>query len=194
MREPLLDAESSSDSKVPLVSAAHTVSESAAESEFVPVAVPRDGRRMSFGVLDTPSHGKPLGETLLTRSEVLLSARTMQVLKPLNPSRFRWNLLWLALILLMIFLPVWLPYTPAGCGAAFVTIGAVFAWFDTIWLLAIVFSLWYLRKMKRGMDTDYRLLYPPQTTLYHIIILTIYKDPMVCVLSRGTCNRSHPHS
>lgn len=82
----------------------------------------------------------------------------MQVLKPLNFSRFRWNLLWLLLVYLVVLLPVWTRYA-GGCDSAFWTTFSVFGFFDLLWFFAILWTVYYLSKIKTGMVKDWKATY-----------------------------------
>lgn len=113
----------------------------------------------------------------LTHAEVLASACTFKNLKPINPARFRWTWAWLIFIVAFFTMPIWVYYA-AGHVNVFYTISSVFIWFCLVWFFAIFFTAYYCHYLYKGMDKDYKSTYPASTKLSHLIILTIYKDPM----------------
>lgn len=114
----------------------------------------------------------------LSNSMVFRHAKRMKKLQPINFSLLRWNLLWLLVIWIFITVPVWLRYASQSCLATFYTILAVQAWLNLVWLLALIFSIYALIRLKYGMVTDHKATYPADTPLVHLLILTIYKDDM----------------
>jgi hypothetical protein len=120
----------------------------------------------------------PSNDDELSTSVVLRSARRLKKLKPINFSILRWNVVWLLAILIFITIPIWLRFASQSCLATFYTIIGVLLWFDLVWFLALIFSIYTLIKLKYGMKTDHKQTYPADTPLIHLLILTIYKDDM----------------
>jgi hypothetical protein len=117
----------------------------------------------------------------LTNAVVLDHAEKMKQLQPINFSLLRWNLLWLFIIWLFILLPVWIRYASQSCTVTFYAIIGVQLWLDLVWLLALIFSMYSLVRLHCGMKTDHKVLYSPDESLIHLLILTIYKDDMSVV-------------
>jgi hypothetical protein len=120
-----------------------------------------------------PSHDDELSSSI-----VLRNARRLKKLKPINFSWLRWNLLWLFVILVFITVPIWLIFASQSCLATFYAIIGVLLWFDLVWFLALIFSIYTLIKLNYGMKTDFKAMYPADAPLIHLLILTIYKDDM----------------
>ena len=117
----------------------------------------------------------------LSRDDIIRSCRHFKQLKPISPSRFRWNLVWIILIWAISAFPIYAPYI-MGCNAAFLSTSAVLLFFVLVWFFAIIFTAKYCWFLYTGMNKDYKLLYAPEDPCYHIIVLTIYKDDMEIVM------------
>ncbi|CAF5111361.1 unnamed protein product, partial [Rotaria magnacalcarata] len=120
----------------------------------------------------------PSDDGALSSSIIVRHAQRLKRLKPLNFSVLRWNLLWLFIILCFITLPIWLRFVSQSCQVTYYVVLSVLFWLDLVWLLALIFSIYTLIKLKYGMATDHKITYPADTPLIHLIILTIYKDDM----------------
>ena len=127
------------------------------------------------------SESLPSNDGALTSSIVVRNAQRMKKLKPINFSLLRWNLLWLLVIWIFITLPFWLRYATQSCLATFYTVLGVSMWFNLVWLLALIFATYSLIRLHYGMTTDHKAMYPSDTKLVHLLILTIYKDDMSVV-------------
>jgi hypothetical protein len=120
----------------------------------------------------------PSDDGALSSSIVVRNAQRLKRLKPINFSILRWNLLWLFVILIFITIPIWVRYASQSCHITFYIIASVLLWFALVWFFALLFSIYTLIKLKYGMSTDHKATYPSDTSLIHLIILTIYKDDM----------------
>lgn len=117
----------------------------------------------------------------LTRQDVIESCKHFRKLKPISGSRIKFNLLWNLVIWSFCSLPLWLPLC-AGCTRSFFAVSGVLLFFNLVWMLAVAFTAYYVWFLYKGMEVDYKAKYAPETPLYHIIILTIYKDDMEIVM------------
>jgi hypothetical protein len=125
---------------------------------------------------------KPLPKQL-SAALVIQTAQSIKILKPLNFSFLRWNLLWLFIIWITVTLPIWFRYA-TSCWTSFHVILAFLCWFDLLWIFSLLFSLLHLIVMRRGIKIDHRLKYPtPSPKLFHMVIMTIYKDDMNVVFN-----------
>lgn len=140
------------------------------------------GGESTFGTKfdESPSAGMPL-PVHLNREDVIRSARHFKKLKPISPSRIRWNLVWLVFIWIVVAFPIYAPYL-FGCVGAWYGVFGTLSFFVMVWFFAIFFTSYYVIYLYYGMNKDYKLQYSPQEQLLHIIVLTIYKDDMEVVM------------
>ena len=114
----------------------------------------------------------------LTAFTVLQSARAFKPLKPLNMSRLRWNLLWLGMCLAFILIPLYLPFL-VGDDIAFVVVVSLLYFLLTVWLVTISLTVFTLRRVSSGVVAEYSSMLPAGGfDLWHVLVLTIYKDDM----------------
>jgi len=124
------------------------------------------------------SESLPSDDGGLSSSIILRNAQRLKRLKPLNFSLLRWNLLWLLIILIFFTIPIWLIFASQSCLGTFYTILSILFWFDLVWFLALIFTIYTLIQLRYGMKKDHKQTYPMDAQLIHLIILTIYKDDM----------------
>jgi hypothetical protein len=88
---------------------------------------------------------------------------------------------WLLLIWAVILFPLYAP-SLMGCARAFYGVASMLTFLTLVWGAAIFFTAYYVHFLYRGMNRDYKALYPASQPLYHIIVLTIYRDDMEIVM------------
>jgi hypothetical protein len=88
---------------------------------------------------------------------------------------------WLLLIWSVFLFPIYAPYL-MGCSRAFYGVSSMLIFLTLVWAAAIFFTAYYVRFLYRGMNKDYKALYPASAQCFHIIVLTIYKDDMEVVM------------
>ena len=116
----------------------------------------------------------------LTVQQVRDCAAAFKPLKPLNFSLLRWSLLWLALVLGVIGLPVYIaPLTSVRVAFLVACSGLLLNVF--VWVVCLLLCCWTLWRVCVGQRTDFVSLYPPSFPLFHLLVLTIYKDDMEVV-------------
>lgn len=89
--------------------------------------------------------------------------------------------MWLLLIWSVFLFPIYAPYM-MGCSRAFYGVSSMLIFLTLVWAAAIFFTAYYVHFLYRGMNKDYKALYPASAQCYHIIVLTIYKDDMEVVM------------
>jgi hypothetical protein len=116
----------------------------------------------------------------LTLDLVRRCASTFKPLKPLNLSLWRWSLLWLALCLGVVLMPLYVPVlADVRAGLLVACVGLVLN--VCVWLVCLSLCGWTLYRVSVGQRTDFAAVYPASFPLFHLLVLTIYKDDMAVV-------------